>query len=164
MGDKSINIYNDASNKDVIYYHKRFLFNLGKKKCRETDDIFEKSLGIPFDVLRGPDRENKKLYEELIRSLPDSYETKSGFKMKICDIQNDINVKNINTIEEYLKSKWDKTFNLPRLSISRNSLKSKKSSSRTRSLTAFSNSNTSTSSSNSVKKSKKLSRRYSYNL
>ena len=110
--------------------------------------------------MRAPDIENKKLYEELIRSLPLGYETKSGFKMKICDIQNDINVKNINKIEEYLKSKWDKTFNLSRLSISRNSLKSKKSSSRTRSLTTLSNSN----SSNSVKKSKKLSRRYSYNL
>lgn len=164
MGNKRINIYNDASSTDVIYYHKRFLFNLGKKKCSESEELYDQSLAIPFNVLRGPDATNKRLLKELIESLPENYETKSGFRMKVCDIQNATNVANIDKVEEYLESKWGKTFNLPRISIKKKSLKSlrsrKGSVSRARSVTRRSKSksrNTGT-----VKKSRKLTRRHSY--
>lgn len=162
LGNKHVNIYNDASNEGVIYYHKRFLFNLGKKKCSETEEIYDTSLTIPFNILRGPDARNKRLLKELIESLPSSYKTKSGFGMKICDIQNEINTANIAKVEEYLKNKWDITFNLPRLSISKKSIRSRSPSSRSppskrrRSFSKFSKTNST--------KSKKLSRRRSYSL
>ena len=161
LGNRNINIYNDASSEKVIYYHKRFLFNLGNKKCDESDEIYDKSLEIPFDILRGPDSRNKKLLEDLIKSLPDSYETKSGFRMKLCNIKDRLNLVKIDEIEQYLESKWDKTFNLDEVELSKKSLKSRKTpSSRRRSFTIFSNSD----SRSSPKKSKKLSRRHSFNL
>ena len=163
LGNKRVNIYNDASSEDVIYYHKRFLFNLGKKKCSEPDELYDTSLAIPFNILRGPDSTNKRLLKELIESLPASYKKKSGFRMKICDISNGINIANIDKVEEYLKNKWDITFNLPRLSISKKSIRGRSglseipTSKRRHSLSKFSKSN-------STKKSKKISRRHSYTL
>lgn len=156
LGDKRVNIYNHAASKDVIYYHKRFLFNIGNKKCSEQEEFYNKSLAIPFNILKGPDKTNENLLKELIESLPDDYETSSGYGMKMCDIQDDINIAKIDNVEAYLKHKWDTTFNLPRLSISKKSIRSIRSPSKRRLSVSNTKNNKNT------KKTKKLSRRSSY--
>ena len=159
MGNKHINLYNDASQENVIYYHKRFLYNLGNKKCSKPDDIYERSIAIPFDIMRGPDPANKKLLAELIESLPKSYKTNSGFRMKVCDIQDRINMANISEIEKYLEMKWSKTINLPSIKINAKKLKKVKVNSitRARSLTKTRRSSISRS---STKKTKTIPKRH----
>ena len=123
FGRKSIHLYNDASGKDIIHYHKRFLFNLGKKRCHTEDHTYSSSIEIPYDVITGSNTHNKRLLEELIKNLPDNYKTNSGYRMKICDIQNEINVAKINDLETYLQYKWEQTFNNTRISINKSIIK-----------------------------------------
>ena len=118
LGDKPINLYNHASTESVTYYHKRFLFNLGKKDCSEEDDIYNNSVLIPFNIIKGPNKENKELFKELLESLPNDYETSSGYKMKVCDIQSAENIAKIDDIEAYLSMKWDKSFGDKQVNIS----------------------------------------------
>jgi hypothetical protein len=122
FGKKSVHLYNDASGKDVIHYHKRFLFNLGKKRCHIEDSIYNSSLEIPYDVMNGPIA-NKEILEDFIKKLPDNYKTNSGYRMKICNIQNEINIAKINDLERYLQHKWDQTFNDSRISINKSLIK-----------------------------------------
>lgn len=162
LGEQHLNLYNDSSNKSVIFYHKRFLFNLGKKMCGNSDELYDKSLAIPFDVVRGPNDSSKRLLSELIDSLPDDYGTKSGYRMKVCDIQNSVNIAKINDVERYLSNKWDATFKLSRLFVTKTLLRSSSSpkSPRKRSMSLSKKTNKT----ESIKKSVKLKRRHSYNL
>lgn len=117
FGTKKINLYNDASRKDVIHYHKRFLFNLGNKRCHLEDLIYNTSSDIDYNIIHGYNSINKEKLNELIKSLPSNYRTNSGYRMKICDIQNTVNLAKINEIEKYLELKWSQTFNIDNLSI-----------------------------------------------
>ena len=119
FGKKSVHLYNDASGKDIIHYHKRFLFNLGNKRCHLDDPIYNSSIEIPYEVIGGPNTVNKELLDEMIKNLPDNYKTKSGYRMKICDIQNDINITKVNDLESYLQSKWEQTFNIPNITLNK---------------------------------------------
>ena len=109
MGKKEINIYNEASNIGNIGYHKRFLFNLGDKPCETPDDIYNQSLLIPHNILRGPSTEETQMLDTLVKSLPKSYKRKNGYRMKLCNIQNAINIAKLHELEEYLGRKWYQT-------------------------------------------------------
>jgi len=110
FGSRSVNIYNHASSKNVIYYHKRFLFNLGNKPCDEQNDIYDTSKLIEFPVMKGPNREQKAKLERLIEDLPEDYETKSGFKMKICDLSNYNSIIKLSKLKRYLEEKFKSAF------------------------------------------------------
>lgn len=127
MGNRSINLYNHASNKSVTYYHKRFLFNLGKKNCDESNDIYNASNTIPFDILNGPNTISKAQFTTLLDSLPDDYEVSSGFKMKFCDSLNPDNVTKINNLGKYLEKKWYETIAIDDIEILTNTIITKRS-------------------------------------
>lgn len=166
FGNKSINLYNHASTDSVTYYHKRFLFNLGKKDCSEDDEIYNNSVLIPFNIIKGPNEENRKLFTELLKSLPNDYKTSYGYKMKVCDIQYKENIAKINDIGEYLTMKWNEAFGGKHVNISskkilypRSAFKTKKSISKARSLSPIQRSKSSSKKSkNSSKKSKSSSK------
>ena len=79
------NVYNDASESDLIPYYTRFGFRLGKNKCGTEDKITEKhELAI-----------SKKTEKDFYASVnimtdndsTDVYKTKSGFRMKLQGIE-----------------------------------------------------------------------------
>ena len=120
FGSKKINLYNDASGLGILHYHKRFLFNLGNERCHKEDPIYQKSLEIPFEIITPPTESSNRAFSELIDSLPEEYKTRSGYRMKICDIQSDVNVAKINDLERYLELKFNETFNLSKVKVTTN--------------------------------------------
>ena len=104
--NKTVNIFNHAGSKSVSYYHKRFLFNLGKESCDQNNEVYEDSKLIDFDLLKGPSPNEKEKFTKLLENLPEGFETSSGYSMKICDSKF-VELKNL---EKYLLSKWNNVF------------------------------------------------------
>lgn len=136
MGTKEINMFIEASNLRNIGYHKRFLYNLGDKPCETPDDIYEKSLAIPYSILRPPTTEETQMLDELVKSLPKSYKRQNGYRMKLCNIQNAINIAKLHELEEYLERKWYQTMGTDDIDLTKTQIRqlSSKTLSRARSL------------------------------
>lgn len=154
MEKHGINLYIFASGEGNIGYYKRFLFNLGNKKCESMDLTYKASQEIPFNLVEGPNADQKRQFSELIDSLPSNYKTSFGYKMKLCDVKSDTNKMGIMELEKYLDMKWKATFNLKDLVLSKSYIKTRKSLSSYRSLTRFSSSSMDSSFSKLTKKRK----------
>lgn len=75
------NVYNDASESDLIPYYTRFGFRLGKNKCGTEDKITEKHESA---ILKKTEKEFYASVNTMTdNDSTDLYETKSGFRMKL---------------------------------------------------------------------------------
>ena len=155
VGKRGINLYNYASGEGNIGYYKRFLFNLGDKQCESCDMTFRASQAIPFNLIKGPNDDEKRQLSELIDCLPSDYKKSFGYKMKICDTKSDVNKRGLIELEKYLDAKWRTTFNLDDFVVSKSNIKTHKPLTSHKSLTKKSSPSTFFSSSKLSKKTRK---------
>ena len=155
VGKRGINLYNYASGEGNIGYYKRFLFNLGDKQCESCDITFRASQAIPFNLIEGPNDDEKRQLSELIDCLPSDYKKSFGYKMKICDTKSDVNKRGLIELEKYLDAKWRTTFNLDDFVVSKSNIKTHKPLTSHKSLTKKSSPSTFFSSSKLSKKTRK---------